>query len=285
MLGAAEGIADKILDGDQHRGDELRVLADRILGRHMGDQQPGMPVDQEHVFDLVDQRMLEHDLGEGRSRTPSLPAPFEPSPGEAVFQGLVEPLERLVNGLADRFADCRHDRRIKDVDQRFGIVADRALRRLLHDGGQHMPHPRVARRLGDRSRQDIADHSSQALGIVDHAGEPRQRLNLAADQQGPQLLELQIARVHSVLLRAQLRLQALRDFDEQTRQRFPIDGVLARGRAKQPLKNIGGPGHLAASWSPGRAMVRSRPWRRSPRPGSGTWRPRRTTRPAGCDRF
>ena len=76
--------------GDQHRGDELRVLADRILGRHMGDQQPGMTVDQEHVFDLVDQRMLEHDLGEGRSRTPSLPAPFESSPGEAVFQRLVE---------------------------------------------------------------------------------------------------------------------------------------------------------------------------------------------------
>ena len=47
--------------------------------------------------------------------------------------------------------------------------------------------------------------------------------------------------LHSVLLRAQLRLQALRDFDEQTRQRFPIDGVIARGRAKQPLKNIGGP--------------------------------------------
>ncbi len=65
VLGAAEGIADKILDCDQHRRDELRVLAHRILGRHMGDQQPGMTVDQEHVFDLVDQRMLEHDLGEG----------------------------------------------------------------------------------------------------------------------------------------------------------------------------------------------------------------------------
>ena len=81
MLGAAEGIADKILDGDQHRRNELRVLAHRILGRHMGDQQPGMSVDQEHVFDLVDQRMFEHDLREGESRTPGLPAPFKPSPG------------------------------------------------------------------------------------------------------------------------------------------------------------------------------------------------------------
>ena len=260
-------------------------MADRILGRHMGDQQSGMPVDQEHVFDLVDQRVLEHDLGEWQSRTPGFPAPFESPPGEAVFQGLIEPLKRLVNRLADRLADRRHDRRIKDVDQRCGIAADRALRRLLHDGRQHMPHPRIARRLGDRRRQDIADHRSQALRIVHHAGEPRQRLNLAADQQGPQLLELQIARVHSVLLSAQLRLQALGNFDKQTCQRFPINGAVARGRAKQPLKNIGGPGHLAASWPPGRAMVRSRPLRRSPRPGSGTWRPRQTTRPAGCDRF
>ena len=72
--------ADKILDCDQHRRDELRVLAHRILGGHMGDQQPGMTVDQEHVLDLVDQRMLEHHLGEGRSSAPGLPAPFEPTP-------------------------------------------------------------------------------------------------------------------------------------------------------------------------------------------------------------
>ena len=246
MLGAAEGIADKILDCNQHRRHELRILAYRILGRHMGDQQPGMTVDQEHVFDLVDQRVLEHDLGEGRSSAPSFPAPFEPSPGEAVFQALIEPLERLVNGLADRFADRRHDRRIKDVDQRCGIIADRALRRPLHDGRQHMPHPLIARRLGDRGRQDAPDRRGEALGIVHHAGEPRQRLDLAADQQGPQLLELQIARVHAVSLRAQLGLQALRDFDEQTRQRFPIDGVIARGRPKQRLENIGGVAHITA---------------------------------------
>jgi hypothetical protein len=232
VLGAAEGIADKILDGDQHRRDELRVLAHRILGCHMSDQQPGMTVDQEHVFDLVDQRLLEHHLGEGPSSTPGLPAPFEPSPGEAVFQGLIEPLERLFNGLADRFADRRHDRRIKNVDQRCGIAPDRALRRLLHDGRQYMPHARIARRLGDRGRQDAPDRGSQALGIVHHAGEPRQRLNLAADQQGSQLLELQIARAHTVLLPAQLRLQTLCDFDEQTRQCLPIDGAIARGRAK-----------------------------------------------------
>ena len=183
MLGAGEGIADKILDCHQHRRHELRILAHRILGRHVGDQQPGMTVDQEHVFDLVDQRVLEHDLGEGRSSAPGFPAPFEPSPGEAVFQALIEPLERPVNGLADRFADRRHDRRIKDVDQRCGIIADRALRRPLHDGRQHMPHPLIARRLGDRGRQDASDRRGEALGIVHHAGEPRQCLDLAADQQ------------------------------------------------------------------------------------------------------
>ena len=102
-----------------------------------------MSVDQEHVLDLVDQRMLEHDLGEGPSGAPGLQAPFEPAPGEAVFQRLIEPLERLVDRLADRFADRRHDGRIENVDERRGIVADRALRRLLHDGRQHMPHARI----------------------------------------------------------------------------------------------------------------------------------------------
>ena len=76
--------------------------------------------------------------------------------------------------------------------------------------GANACHPRVARCLGDRAYGGIADDGSQALGIVDHAGEPRQRLDLAADQQGPQLLELQIDQVHPVLLRAKLRLQALR---------------------------------------------------------------------------
>ena len=88
--------------------------------------------------------------------------------------------------------------------------------------------------------------AAKSLGVVDHAGEPRQRLDLAADQQGPQLLELQIARAHAVSLRAQLGLQALRDFDEQTRQRFPIDGFIARGPAKQPLKDIGGGAQITA---------------------------------------
>jgi hypothetical protein len=39
----------------------------------------------------------------------------------------------------------------------------------------------------------------------------------------------------------------MRNFDEQTSQRFPINRALAGGRAKQSLKNIGGPGHLPAS--------------------------------------
>ena len=244
MLSATEGIADEILDRDQHRRNELWILAYRVLGRDMCDQQPRVPVHQEYVLDLVDQCVPEHDLRERPSGAPSFQAPFQTAPGEAVFQGLIEPLERLVDRLADRFADGRHDRRVEDVDQRRWIAADRALRRLLHDGRQHMAHPRVARRLGDGGRQDVPDHSSQALGIVHHAGEPRQRLDLAADQQGPQLLELQIARVHSVLLGAQLRLQALRDFDEQTRQRFPIDGVIARGRAKPA------PQGYRVRWSP-----------------------------------
>ena len=285
MLGAAEGIADKILDRDQHRRDELRILAHRILGRHMGDQQPGMTVDQEHVFDLVDQRMLEHDLGEGPSSAPGFPAPLEPSPGEAVFQGLIEPLERLVNGLADRFADRRHDRRIKDVDQRCGIAPDRALRRLLHDGRQHMPHPLVARRLGDRGRQDAPDHRSQALGIVHDAGEPRQRLDLAADQQGPQLLELQIARAAH-----RFAPRAARASGSPRFRRADSPALSDRWRHRPRASEAAPQGYRGrcsphvASWPPGHAMVRSRPCRCSPRPGSGTWRPRRTARPAGCDR-
>ena len=89
----------------------------------------------------------------------------------------------------------------------------------------------------------LPDRRGQALGIVHHAGEPPQRLDLAADQQGPQLLELQIARVHAVLAgRAAPASGRCAISSEQTRQRFPIDGVIARGRAKQPLKSIGGPG-------------------------------------------
>ena len=78
LLGAAERIPHEILDRDQHRGDQLRILACRILGRDMGDQQPGVAVDQENVLDLIDERVLQHDFGEGQSGPPSFQRHLSP---------------------------------------------------------------------------------------------------------------------------------------------------------------------------------------------------------------
>jgi hypothetical protein len=52
-------------------------------------------------------------------------------------------------------------------------------------GAKTWPIPRIARRLGDGTRQNASDRRSQVLGIVHHASEARQSLNLAAEQQGP----------------------------------------------------------------------------------------------------
>jgi len=53
---------------------ELRILARRILGRDMRDQQAGVMMYQEDMLDLIDERMLEHDLGEGDCRSARLPS-------------------------------------------------------------------------------------------------------------------------------------------------------------------------------------------------------------------
>src|SRR6185437_14115871 len=113
----------------------------------MRDQQSGVLMYQKDVLDLIDERVLEHDFGEGESGPPGFPAPFEPAPRQAVLQRLVERLEGLVDRLADRLADRRDDQRVEDIDERPRIAPDRALRRPLQSGRQYLPQPRVARRV------------------------------------------------------------------------------------------------------------------------------------------
>ena len=85
---------------------------------------------------------------------------------------------------ADRLADRRDDQRIEDVDERARIAPDRALRGLLHSGRQHVPQPRVARRLGDCGWQDASDRRCEPLGILHHIAQPRQHFDLSAEHQG-----------------------------------------------------------------------------------------------------
>src|SRR5215469_16413557 len=115
----------------------------------MRDQQTGVTVDKEDVLYLVNERVSEHDLGEGGAGAPSLPSPFDPAPSEAKLQCLIERLESLVDCLPDRLADRWDNQRIEDVEQRPRITPDRALCGLLQSRGQHLPEPRVARDLRD----------------------------------------------------------------------------------------------------------------------------------------
>ncbi len=143
LLGALEGIAHEILDRRQHRGDELRVLARRILGRDMRDEEPGVVMDEKDVLDRVDEGVLQHDLAEGFPGPPGLEPPAQAPPGEAVLQRFIERLEGIVDRLADRLADRRDDHGMENVDQRPGVVADRDLRRLLERRRQHLSQPRI----------------------------------------------------------------------------------------------------------------------------------------------
>ena len=54
LLGATKGIPDEILDRHKHGRHNLRILACRILGGHMGNQQAGVAMDKENMLNLVD---------------------------------------------------------------------------------------------------------------------------------------------------------------------------------------------------------------------------------------
>ena len=184
-----------------------------------------------------------------------------------------------------------HDQRIEDVDQRCGIAPDRALRRLLHGGRQHLPQPRIARGLGDRGRQDaVRSRPPSRSGSSTMLAEPRQHLDLAPDQQGPQLLEPQDrpgARRFAARAAPASRLCAISTSRPASAFRsMPRHRPRAGEAAAQAISAERA--HLTAriSWPASRAMVRSPPLPApfGPRPGSGTWRPRRTARRADCDR-
>ena len=195
LPGTLEGIPDEILDRRQHRGNELRVLARRVLRRDMRDQEARAAMDEKDVLDLVDERVVEHDLGEGLSGPPGFKPPAQPAPREALPERFVERLEGVVDCLSDRLADRRNDHGVENVNELPRIVADRAFRRLLQRRRQHLAQPRVARR--DRRCQHASHGHAEPLGILDHLAQPAEHLDLAPDQQAAQLLKPRIDRRHA----------------------------------------------------------------------------------------
>ena len=129
----SEGIAHEVLDGGEHSGDHVGILSLRLGRRHVFEQQPGLAVDQEEVLDAEHHRVLEHHIREGASAAVRLEAPLQPAPRQAVFERLVEALQRPVQRLGDGPANRRSDERVDDPDQGAGILADR------HSGGALQP--------------------------------------------------------------------------------------------------------------------------------------------------
>ncbi len=220
-LPLGERVADEVLDGGQHGGHELRILARCIERRRMRDQQAGMAMDQEDVLDPVDQGMLQHDLGERHSRTPRLPAPFQSAPGQAVLQRLVQRLERRI----DRLADGRSDQRMKDVDERVGIASDRAAQSRC----QHLAETFIARRrLRDGRGENAAHGDCQLLRIVQHLVEMPGQLDLTAKQQPPHLLEPRIERNDAGRLYVDFGINISGQLDQQPRKHSAIKAAIDR---------------------------------------------------------
>ena len=73
----SEGVADEVLDGGQHAGDEVGVLHDAIAGRQTWPkQEAGLAVDEEDLLDAVVEGVGERDLAEGAAGAPGFEAPL-----------------------------------------------------------------------------------------------------------------------------------------------------------------------------------------------------------------
>ena len=196
-----------------------------------------MAVDQKYVLDPVDERVLEHDLGEGCSGTPGFPAPLQSAPRQTVLEQLVERLERRIDRLCDR----RHDQRMEDVDEGTGVPADRA----PQGGCQDLPKALIARRrLGDCRGENATDGDRQLFGIVQHLTEMPRQLDLTPKQQGTQLLEAGIKGDDPRRLCAGVGIDIPGQLEQRPGQHLAVNAGTVRGGRKQPLERDGGRGHL-----------------------------------------
>ena len=72
-----EGIDHEVADGGEHAGDQIGVAGLELRRPGVGQQQSGLGVDQEHLLDPIDQRVLEDDLGVGDAGAPGLQPPAD----------------------------------------------------------------------------------------------------------------------------------------------------------------------------------------------------------------
>ncbi|BCG96435.1 hypothetical protein MesoLj131a_52990 [Mesorhizobium sp. 131-2-1] len=77
-----ERVPHKILNGAEHRGNQLRVFAGCVFGRYMGDQKPGTAADEKDMLYAIDKRMLKNNLREAYSSSPSFKSPLKSMPGK-----------------------------------------------------------------------------------------------------------------------------------------------------------------------------------------------------------
>ncbi len=188
-LGRCERIANEVPDGGQHRRNLIGVLPVSGVRGEVLQQQPGLPVNQEHLLDPVLQRIEQHHFGERPAGPERRPSPPGGAPGHAVLHRAVERLhhrgERVHDGPADRGTHHRE----QGVRERSRVALDRGGQSRRDGGRQRTRELRIAGPHRHRVGQNAA-HGPDLHGRVEQLRLQRQQLApLGANNQCAQFVE------------------------------------------------------------------------------------------------
>ena len=192
-------------------------------------------MNQEGLFDAIDQRVLDDDLRIRDAGAPRLDAPLDATRRERVFHGAIDRSHERRHGLRD----CLADGRAEDWEDGGGnltrVPTDRLPQRRLHRRRQRPANLPVALPAQD-------DRLGQVLGEIGGRDVPLPQL-------GGQFLE-------PVLLRSNQELAKRREISAPTRTRHPTPAVAAPRSAVSVGRCPGRRRGIVRHWSVLRLLLR-----------------------------
>ena len=187
-LGAAEGVADEVLDSGEHAGDEVGILHDAIADGDVAEEQAGFAVDEEDLLDAVAEAVREGDFAEGAAGAPCLEAPAPALEREAAVEHEVERIEHALESVGDGLTDGVADDGKERGREHGWIPRDGDAKGLLDEGLERGLELVI---LFGAERDGFGNADAELFGakarVVETVTQGRDLLDLGAEQERAKL--------------------------------------------------------------------------------------------------
>ena len=178
-----KGVADEIADCPEHRGHHVGVAILYAAGLDVPQQQAGLAVDQEDLFDAVVEAVQQDHLAVGHAAAPGLETPFQALPGQAHLQRLIEIAQQLADGFGNGATDRRTDGRIQGVGKTLAVALDQQAHHGFHRGGQAFVEFAASFEALERQRQQFGQPSQAFFRVAGFLVDATKALEILAEKQ------------------------------------------------------------------------------------------------------